>query len=206
MVEWYRRLADVPRVSYTGSSTVDRTKLDGHDFEPERREFEFGGKVHRSLYWPSKEGGSTSASPVHQRAFGGDKASARVELRRLEETLELPGELSDYHFAIQGTVQRVFDERRQDFSLLEEVERLCWLDIALIEAHPEVAEYEPGKFYRVVGYELLMRLYEGEGYFAEALEVAERSARLGQEYSLDRAERLRTRLAELKAEDEPSQV
>ncbi len=116
--------------------------------------------------------------------------------------MELPGELSDYHFAIQGTCQAVFDQRRQDFRLLEEVERLCWLDVALIEAHPSVAEYEPGKFFRVVGYELLMRLYEGEGHFAEALEVAERSARLGQEYSLDRAQRLRTRLAEFESEDE----
>ena len=116
--------------------------------------------------------------------------------------MELPGELSDYHFAIQGTCQAVFDTRRQDFKLLEEVERLCWLDVALIEAHPSVAEYEPGKFFRVVGYEMLMRLYEGEGYFIEALEVAERSAHLGQEYSLDRAQRLRTRLAEFESEDE----
>lgn len=205
-MEWYSRLADVPGVSYAGSSTVDRTKLDGYDLEPERHESEFDGKVRRSLSWPSAGRGSTSASPVHQRAFGGDKASAHVELRRLEETLELPGELSDYHFAIQGTAKTVFDGRGQDFALLEDVERLCWLDIALIEAYPKIAEYEPGKFFRVVGYELLMRLYEGEGYFAEALEVAERSARLGQEYSLDRTEKLRRRLAEFDAEDEAWQA
>ena len=205
-MKWYSRLADVPGVSYVGSSTVDRTKLDGHDLKPEVHEFELDGKVRRSLSWPLTGGGSTSASPVHQRAFGGGKAFAHVELRRLEETLELPGELSDYHFAIQGTAKAVFDGRRHDFALLKEVERLCWLDIALIEAHPEIAEYEPGKFFRVVGYDLLMRLYEGEGYFAEALEVAERSARLGQEYSLDRAEKLRRRLAELDAEDEAWQA
>jgi hypothetical protein len=209
-VEWFRRLADVPGVSYAGSSTIDRTKLDGHDFEPDVREFEnrFDGKVHRNLDWPSIGGGSTSSSPtryrspVNQRRSSGAKASAHAELRRLEEILELPGELSDYHFAIQDTLKTVFDERRQDFELLEEVERLCWLDIALIEAHPEIAEFEPGRFFRVTGYELLMRLYEGEGYFAEALEVAERAARLGQERSLARAERLRVRLAELTSEDE----
>lgn len=202
-VEWFRRLADVPGVSYVGSSTVDRTKLDGHDLEPEVQEFEFDSKARRSLSWPLEGGSSTSASPVHRRAFSESKASPATELRRLEETLELPGKLSDYHFAIQGACQRVFDGRRQDFALLGEVERLCWLDVSLIEAYPEVAEYEPGKFFRVVGYELLMRLYEGEGYFAEALEVAERSALLGQEHSLDRAQRLRKRLAELEAEDEP---
>ncbi len=202
-MDWFRRLADVPGVPYEGSLSIDRSKLDGYDSEPTVSEFEFGGEVHRSLHWATPEG-STSASPVHRRAFAAkDAASPGAELRRLEETLELPGTLSDYHFAIQGTCQAVFDQRRRDFALLEEVERLCWLDVALIEAHPGVAEYEPGKFFRVVGYELLMRLYEGEGYFAEALEVAERSTRLGQEYSLARAERLRTRLAELVSDDGP---
>ncbi len=201
-MEWFRRLADVPGVPYEGSSSIDRSELDGHDSEPTLHEFEFDGEVRRSLNWPTP-GGSTSASPVHQRAFGSrDAESPYSALRELEETLELPGELSDYHFAIQGTCQAVFDKRRQDFKLLKEVERLCWLDVALIEAHPSVAEYEPGKFFRVVGYEMLMRLYEGEGYFAEALEVAQRSAQLGQEYSLDRAQRLRTRLAEFESEDE----
>ena len=201
-MEWFRRFADVPGVTYESSSSVHRSHLDGHDLEPTLHEFELDGKVHQSLHWPTPQG-STSASPVHRRAFGSrDAESPYSALRELEETLELPGELSDYHFAIQGTCQAVFNKRRQDFKLLEEVERLCWLDVALMEAHPKVAEYEPGKFYRVVGYDLLMRLYETEGYFAEALEVAERSARLGQEYSLDWAQKLRTRLAELEAEDE----
>lgn len=202
-MEWFRRLADVPGMSYMGSATVDRVKLVDHELEPEVHEFEFDGEVHRRLHWPSPGGGSTSASPVHQRAFDKSKVSATTKLRRLEETLELPGMLSDYHFAIQGTCQAVFDERRQDFALLEEVERLCWLDISLIEAHPDVAEYESNKFFRVVGYQLLMRLYEGEGYFAEALEVAERAAQVGQEYSLVCAQRVQTRLTELEAEDEP---
>ena len=201
-MEWFKRLADVPGVPYEGSSSIDRSKLDGHDSEPTLYEFGFDGEVRRSLHWPTPEG-STSASPVHRRAFASrGTESPYAELRELEEALELPGELSDYHFAIQGTCQAVFDKRRQDFKLLEEVERLCWLDVALIEAYPSVAEYEPGKFFRVVGYEMLMRLYEGEGYFSEALEVAERSAHLGQEYSLDRAQRLRTRLAEFESEDE----
>src|SRR5215211_733172 len=201
-MDWFRSLADVPRIPYDGSSSIDRSSLDGYNLKPTVSEFEYEGKVHRSLHWPAPDG-STSASPAHERAFADRDAAPREELRRLEETLELPGELSDYHFAIQGTCQTVFNQRRTDFGLLEEVERLCWLDAALVEAYPSIAEYEPGKFFRVVGYELLMRLYEGEGYFAEALEVAERSVRLGQEHLLDRAEGLRARLAELEAEDEP---
>jgi hypothetical protein len=175
-MNWFRRLADVPGVPYDGSASIDRSTLARYNFEPTVSEFEYGGQVHRSLHWASPEG-STSTSPAHERAFAARDAAPREELRRLEETLELPGELSDYHFAIQGTCQAVFNQRRTDFGLLEKVERLCWLDVALVEAYPSIAEYEPGKFFRVVGYELLMRLYEGEGYFAEALEVAKRSAR-----------------------------
>lgn len=75
-MEWYRRLADVPGVYCAGTSAIDRTKLDGYDFEPEVHEFEFDGKLHRSLSWPSAGGGSTSASPVHQRAFDRDMESS----------------------------------------------------------------------------------------------------------------------------------
>jgi hypothetical protein len=43
--------------------------------------------------------------------------------------------------------------------MLEEVERLGWLDLELLEVHPEVVEYEPGKFSRVLAYEGLISLY-----------------------------------------------
>jgi hypothetical protein len=70
-----------------------------------------------------------------------------------------------------------------------------------LEAYPEVVEHEPGKFFHVLAYERLVSLYETEGDFAGALEVAERGMRLGQEYLVTQAERLRARLAELEAED-----
>jgi hypothetical protein len=67
-----------------------------------------------------------------------------------------------------------------------------------------VVEYEPGKFFHVLAYERLVSLYETEGDFAGALEVAKRGMRLGQEeYLTIQAERLRARLAELEAEDMP---
>jgi hypothetical protein len=122
-------------------------------------------------------------------------------LLELYEVLELPGQLSDYHFAIQSAYTTIYERRREDLAMLEEVERLCWLDIELLEAHPEVVEYEPGTFSRVLAYEGLVSLYETEGDFAGALEVAERRMRLSQEHLTTQAERLRARLAELEAED-----
>jgi len=85
--------------------------------------------------------------------------------------------------------------------MLEEVEHLCWLDIELLEAYPGVVEYELGKFSRVLAYEGLVSLYETEGDFAGALEVAERGMSLGQEYLATQVDRLCARLAELEAED-----
>src|SRR4051794_19937692 len=109
-VQWFKRLADVPGVSYESSQTVDRTKLPGHDLEPQVLEFELSGVLHRDLSWPMSDGGSTSSSPVHQRVYhgSGQDATPRETLWRLEETLELPGNLSDYHFAIQGVCEAVY--------------------------------------------------------------------------------------------------
>ena len=156
--------------------------------------------------WPGADDGSnTSASPANQ--YASERLSDTQDLRRvllgLYEVLELPGQLSDYHFAIQNACMTIFGRRREDLALLEEVERLCWLDIELLEAHPQVAEYEPSKFFRVLAYERLVSLYETEGDFAGALEVAERGIRLGQEHLALQAERLRARIAELEAEDLP---
>lgn len=113
----------------------------------------------------------------------------------------MPGELSDYHFAIQSVYGAIYKRRREDLSLLEEVERLCWLDIELVESYPETVEYEPGKFYSVSAYGRLATLYEGEGNFHEALEVAERGLKMGQEHLSQIAEKLHLILEELEAED-----
>jgi hypothetical protein len=96
---WFKRLADVPNLAYEGAPEVDRTKLLGYDLEPEISVYEFEGKKHRSLRWSNY----SSASPAKSHTFDSQTADAspRTLLRRLEEALELPGELLDYHFAIQ---------------------------------------------------------------------------------------------------------
>jgi hypothetical protein len=88
---WFKRLADVPKLAYEGTLEVDRTKLPGYDLEPEISVYEFEGKEHRSLMWSNY----SSASPAKSHTLDSQTADAlpRPLLRRLEEALELPGEL-----------------------------------------------------------------------------------------------------------------
>ena len=201
-IRWFGSLAEVPGISYRTPQDVERAALPGHDAVP--RVFEYGSdeEKRRSLLWSMPGGGESGASPAHQRASGDrEKASVREGLRALREALELPGTVSDYHFAIQQAAEAAYKGRRKDPILVGEAERLWWLNVDLIEAHPRTAEYSPGEFYRVAAYECLVRLYEGEGYLREALEIAERGVGVGQEHLSAAAERLRANLAELEAEE-----
>jgi hypothetical protein len=201
-VLWFWSLADVPGISYTTPQDVDRAALSGGDVVPRVFEFNFDGGKRRSLMWSTRDGRETGASPAHQRAYGdGEKTSARGALRRLREALELPGTLSDYHFAIQHAAETAHRERTDDPSLVGEAERLWWLDIELVESHPRTVEHSSGEIYRVTAYERLVQLYEGEGYLTEALETAERATSLGQQHLMPTVERLRANLAELEAEE-----
>jgi hypothetical protein len=180
--EWFRRFGDIPGVSYTAPAHVDRAALAGCHERPE---------VHRlgeeaSLWWPQ---GNTSASPVHRRGFD---SRPRLDgphdvVRHLEETLELPGEASDYHFAIQSALGMVLGGRRSDPTVLEAAERLAWLDIRLVQARPEAITSEradrlpdESRFYRVPTFHHLISLYEREGALQEALDVAEIAVRFEQ--------------------------
>ena len=199
-MQWFRRLADAPGLSYEGSPTVDRRRLTGHDFEPEVLEFELEGESRLTLEWPTPDGDSTSESPVYQRISDFyEDPTPREALRWLEETLELPGELSDYYYAIQVACRAIYEGRREDPSLLKEVERFYQLGMELVESYPKSIEYES---YHMLTYERLVELYAGEGYFHEALEVAERGLKRSQDFSLSlAADRLHMVLEELEAED-----
>jgi len=190
MEKWFPRLGDVPGIEYV-NETVDRTRLAGHDAIPKIERYEFDGRVHESMSWPM-EGGSTSASPAKtwetkplERETAGQTA-----LRQVRESIELPGTLTDYHFAIQHGHDALRSNAREEPWVFEEVERLCWLDIKLIEQYPETITLEPitiqdeelaklaterrgeRRFFAVSAFHQLISLYEREGYLKEALEVA----------------------------------
>ena len=114
------------------------------------------------------------------------------------EALELPGKLSDYHFAIQNCHNSLKGFAREEPWVLEEVERLCWLDIRLISEYPEIITPEPiniadeelakiatarrgeRRFATVLAFQQLISMYDREGYLREALEVAKIAERFEQ--------------------------
>jgi hypothetical protein len=203
MTDWFRRLADVPGIGYQGSDKVNRSRLPGSNLVPETRVYDFDGKRRQSLFWPTA-GGETSASPAQQwqtRPQKGETA-AQTALRQLEEALELPGELADYHFRLQHCHDELWKYRREEPWVLPIIERLCWLDIQLIETYPAIITYESQDrqrhYYQVSAFERLITLYEREGFLYEALDVAKRAVRF--ENAQHALERLQTRLTILVAE------
>jgi hypothetical protein len=204
-VEWFSRIADVPNIGYEGSSDVKRSKLKGSDAIPEIRAYDFEGQRQEDLWWPSTRDGGSGSSPAKEHALAlPHDASIQSVLRHLQETLELPGKPEDYHFAIQGAAQLLWQRRKEEPAILDEVERLCWLDIRLIEAQPQAVtnefrrQGEPA-YYQILAFGILLRLYEREGFLHEALAVAELAEKFEQPGS--KVEALRQRLARLEAED-----
>lgn len=104
-------------------------------------------------------------------------------IRNVYEGLELPGEPADYHFLIQGSAGQLWGHRREEPRVIGEVEKLCWLDIRLVEAWPGAARNQysdEGEFHVILSFGRLIEIYEREGFLAESLEVAELAARYRQ--------------------------
>jgi hypothetical protein len=122
-------------------------------------------------------GNVSSSSPA--RNHRGDPWHLPVDdlTRNLHETLELPGEPSDYHFAIQGCSQALWKAGRKDPTHDSLIEELCWLDIRLVDACPEAASFgeKEGKhqFAAILGFNILVELHERRDRVEEALSVAE---------------------------------
>jgi hypothetical protein len=140
--EWFQRFGDIPGVSYSTPGSIDRRRLPGADARPQVHTFD--GERH--LSWPGEEGSgiiSTSASPAHQRGSTDLAAvSTAAVLQHLGETLELPGEPTDYHFAIQTVLEVLWKRRRTEPAVLGTVEQLAWLDLSLAQARPDAVSTE----------------------------------------------------------------
>ena len=166
---WFQRFGDIPGVRYETPAGLDMSRLPGHGKRPTVHEF---AGLEPSLWW-----GNTSASPAHERAFTDHRSTPTGQLLDgLAKTLELPGEPADYHFAIQGTAELLGPRRREGPRIFAELERLCWLDLDLIQAVPAAVSFEHDgeqRFFAVLAFGLLLRLYLREGFLADALRVAE---------------------------------
>lgn len=198
---WFHRFGDIPGVDYQTPPGIDPTKLPGYGMEPRLFASDFGDHHLESLDWNYGDTMS-SASPAQEWEAGpGD--SVEAVLTGCAQGLELPGEPSNYHFMIQGAIERLYKLRRQDSAALPELERLCWLDLALIEAWPRAVVQVDGDLtaYSVLAFDHLIRLYETEGALHEAMDVANIAARFrqGAEHSQELAERIAAVDAEVRS-------
>lgn len=195
---WYRRFADVPGVGYQGDDQR-RSRLPERDLVPEVHEFDFDGTHSVSLSWTTRRG-SSSASPVHELAFGDFAKESSAQVReRVLSALELPGEPMDYHFAMQGAAELFYGRRRTDPSFLPFVEWLAWFDARLVETHEPLfrVNEESSEYISVFALGFLVDFHEREGYLHEALQLAERFARFTPRVDISE---LRARVALLRSE------
>jgi hypothetical protein len=194
---WFPRFADVPGVSYQAPAGVDLARLRDRHARPE---------VHRypdmdpTLWW-----GDTSRAPAAGHVLEDPrKATTARVLHTLAEALELPGEPADYHFLIQNVLGELWSRRKAEPAAFAELERLCWLDLQLIEAFPDTIRYEHRdggiQTFRVEAFEWLLWLYLAEGMLTDAARVLELADRHSNGDGPS-ARRARERCAAFAAED-----
>lgn len=201
---WFPRFAEIPGIEYEPPAGLDFSRLPGRGKIPEISYYDFDGKKRKSIMW--KYGSvSSGASPAHDWKAAPRPGESEVAtlLRQVYETLELPGTLGDYHFALQRTHDELNRFIGKESWVPAELEKLCWLNVRLLERHPETIAYENDEgvhYARVTAFNRLISLYENEGYLRDALEVAKISIRF--DYGNDAVEELEERIKLLELEDE----
>lgn len=209
-MNWFHRLAEVPKLGFKGSPGVDRTQLPGIKSKPKVEVYRWEGVRHKSMFWTTSKG-VTSASPaaswITQPRKG--ESSAQTTLRQLYEVLELPGTLVDYHFAIQACCTKLWDwkTRRREPWVLLNLEKLCLLSIRLVNTFPDVItsdsdQKDVPQYYGVTAFWILIQLYKQEGYLHEAVEIARQAVNFDQQH--EALNELLKRISQLEVEVEHS--
>jgi hypothetical protein len=182
---WFPRFAEIPGIKYDAPPNLDFSALPGRDKIPRIEYYNFDGKRHVSLDWKSGDI-TTSASPAHEWKTlprAGESQAATI-LRQVYETLELPGILSDYHFAIQHAHEALRKYVGKEIWAPAYIEKLCLLDVQLLDKYPETIVFESIKdeihYARASAFARLIDLYEKEGYLRDALQIAKIAERLEQ--------------------------
>jgi hypothetical protein len=196
-------MAAVPGVGYGGQPQIDPKRLPGYGARPRVRKSSDGEDL-AGVYvtWELPGGETTSLSPVASHTSFGERQAWADVLRQVYEALELPGTPSDYHFALLRAYELLWKQRRESPEVLPHIERLCLLDIALVENRPETVRHSDGPTpftARVPAFSYLTTLYEREGFLNEALTIARRAADLGQ--GDEDFRRLAERVRDLRSED-----
>jgi hypothetical protein len=136
-------------------------------------------------------------TPKRRRSWSEEESSLAARERVLN-ALELPGEVLDYHFALQGVAEMLHRRRRTESEVLPFVEWLCWLDARLANAHERYFRVTPesDQYLSIFAFRFLVNLHTTEGYLHEGLALAEAFAR----FMPEELSELRGRVARLREE------
>ncbi|TWJ21012.1 hypothetical protein [Micromonospora endolithica] len=171
---WFPRFADMPGVRYSPPPGLDVSKLRQRSVRPTVNRWP---DMPPSLSWPLPNGTTSQAPAGAHRLDDSRKATTARVLRTLAEALELPGEPADYHFAIQEVISLLWSRRAEGPQAFVELERLCWLDLQLIQACPGAVTYEHRdggvRFVSITAFRTLLDLYLTEGALGDAARVLE---------------------------------
>jgi len=169
---WFQRFAEIPGIEYSPPKEVNR-KHPYCGLSPER------SPDSDMLWWtyPDEEG-TTSVWPANRYFEKHPKAPITQMIWTLYESLELPGDLSCYHFLIQGVCEGLWNKRSTEPNGLRYLEYFCYLDLRLNELYPTI-HHSGDVVLRILTVDFLLRLYLAEGAWGSALQIAERSERLG---------------------------
>jgi hypothetical protein len=194
---WFPRFADVPGVRYSTPAGLDPSRLPRRGARPKLQRYP---GLPPSLLWDN-----SSRSPAGEHLLeDSSKANTARVLRNLAEALELPGEPADYHFAIQGVSALLWSRRAEGSQAFTEMERLCWLDLQLVQACPGAVAYEDhdgrSQFVSIAAFRILLDLYLTEGALGDAERVLGLADRFGNGETPS-ARRARERCAAFAAED-----
>jgi hypothetical protein len=202
MVKWFSRFADIPKLAYQSPSHIRPKTLPGYNSKPRVERYNFASSTaSTSLIW-NYDSMQTSQSPSSAWASSSNSQDPLIILRKLYEALELPGELEDYHFIFLGGYEALWKIRREHPWVIPELERLCWLDLKLVETYPEIIKLENNisrHALHVPAYDRLIYLYEREGYLDVALDLAERAVKFDQQH--DALKRIREKVERLQTEN-----
>lgn len=171
---WFPRLAAMPGVTYKPPAGIDAADLPGYGSHPQIHRY---ADLPPSLWW-----GETTEAPARAHASRPLRSrSLDGLLIRLAEVLELPGEPTDYHYPMQDAILALARRGPREPRAWADFERLCWLDIELIQAQSEafrLGDDRPG-YVSLPAFGKLLNLYAQEGLLADGMRVLDIANRFG---------------------------
>lgn len=172
--ELFNRFGDIPGVTFKTPPGIDRRRLRAK--KTRSRRLYLDGKLIGDLVESDD-----SISPAARRWSDLNIADMGMDtvLHSLYETLESPGQVDDYHLAIQDVILEFWRRRRREPLVLLHVESLAWLDLRLIQTCPGSILGDEPHYFNVPAFGRLITLYKREGAWRDALAVTD----IGEQFS-----------------------